>query len=193
MISVLQKSFRTLSDFVNKVMEHLIGIALIILFVIIFSEVMGRSYLGFTLPWMPEAVGFLLAFITFGGMSCWVHRRKLLAIRFLKTKLVATERAALWFDIFTWVILGAYAFLLMTVGFEFAGRAIDHYTPSRMFSLYYARMILPFGGALIMMQSLNNLFQDILRLSGANVGKDDPQKTSPDSEAVVSDGSPVEG
>ena len=187
MVEIIRKTVYQVSGVVNWLMENLIGIALIILFVVIVGEVAGRSYLGFTLPWMPEAVGFLLAFITFAGMSCWVYRRKLLAIRFLKSKFINSERASLIFDIFTWVILGGYAFLLMTVGVEFAGRAGGQYTPSRVFSLYHARLILPLGGALILFQALNNLLQDGLRVLGVS-SESFPDSGAAENEQVLPDG-----
>lgn len=148
----------------SKVIERLLGVALIAIFSIIVAEVLGRGYLGFTLPWMPEAVGFLLAFITFAGMSCHVQRRKLLALTFVKEKVFHSDRMAVAFDIAVWVILLFYTIVLVVVGLEFAERGLGRYTTSRVFHIYHARLIVPLGGGLILLQGVINLITDVDRL-----------------------------
>ena len=135
---------------------YLIGV-----FSIIVAEVLGRGYLGFTLPWMPEAVGFLLAFITFVGMSCHVQRRRLLALTFVKERLFRSDRMVVAFDIAVWLILIFYTVILVVVGMEFAERGFGRYTTSRVFHIYHARLIVPLGGGLILLQGMINLIKDV--------------------------------
>ncbi len=152
-----------------KIVEYLVAVALVFLFVLIFSEIVGRSLLGVTIAWMMEAVGFLLAFITFLGISVHVYRRKLLSLEFVREKLFRTPRAITFFSIFTWLVLLAYAYVLITEGLVFAERGIDRLTPSRRFELYHMRLILPVGGVLVFVQGVLNIAKEIGQLVGIDI------------------------
>ena len=172
-----------------KLVETLVTVALIMLFVLIVSEVIARGYLNMTIAWMMEAVGFLLAFITFLGISVHVYEKKLLSLEFLRERIFRTERAITLFSIFTWCILVAYAYVLVTEGLVFAERGIARFTPSRRFELYHVRLIVPVGGVLVLVQGLMNIVKDLAKLARVVV-ESGPQ---PDEKIADDDGMLPEG
>lgn len=164
MLNAIYLKIEKVSYILAVVIEKLIGIALIIIFVLIFAEVIGRLYFSYTIVWMMEATGFLLAIIVFFGMSVVIYRKELLSVDFVKEKLLRSLKSKTYFNIFVWLIVAIYSYILIKEGLVFAIRGIGRFTPTRLFEFYHIRMILPVGGMMIFVQAICNIVKEILVL-----------------------------
>ena len=117
-------------------------------------------------------MAYTTAFIGSIGFSSLVHRRSLLTITFVRDKF--PEILGRVFDILIWIGIILYFRLFITYGLVFAQSAVGRFSPSQVFELSQVRMIIPVGGALIVLQAIKNIIQDVNRwvASRATTGKD---------------------
>lgn len=177
MLNTIYLKIEKLSYILAVIIEKLIGIALIMIFVLIFAEVIGRAYFSYTIVWMMEATGFLLAIIIFFGMSIHIYKKNLLSVDFIKERLFRSPKSQSYFNIFVWLLIAIYSYILIKEGLVFAVRGIGRFTPTRIFEFYQVRMILPTGGILILVQAICNTIKEILCLLIASCDESKVQKS----------------
>ncbi len=147
------------AGWINSVVEFAVTIGLIVLFSFTMFEVGGRYVFGYSQSWIQEAVGYLLSFITFFGVSCLVYKKDLMRIDILYNRLSEKVRKIL--NIIFYLLIIYYSQILISAGYSFAEGAANQRSSSLVFRLSQIRLIIPIAGFFIAFQAFNKLLQEI--------------------------------
>lgn len=179
-ITSIARPLESIARKVNVVIEAAVSAALVSILGVLIMTVISRYFFRIAAPWIFEFVGYATAFIGAFGFSCLVHRRKLLAITFLKSKFSPT--AIKIFNLVVWVLLILYFRIILEHGFAFASSAAGRFSHSMVFPLEYVRLIMPVGAVFIIFQSLNNIVQDLLELTSPSQEDPEDSEGEPDGQ-----------
>lgn len=130
----------------------LIGIALAGVFLLLVFQVLVRYVLPFPVPWIEEAAVYLSAYIAMIGAAVCLRQGFHLQVNLLQDALPPRGQFILIFV--QNMIVVFFGLFLVRYGYAFVMFGWGQTSPSSYFMVSYARMAMPIGGALIILQAL---------------------------------------
>lgn len=145
-------AFDRFAGWMDAVARVLIGAALLAAFSLLLFQVVVRYVLPFPVPWVEEAATYLSAYIAMIGTSVCLRAGYHLQVDLLRDKLpVGGQYLLIAFQNF--LVFGFGVFLLR-YGIRFMELGAGQTSPSTYFMVSHARLAMPIGGALLMMQAI---------------------------------------
>lgn len=163
-IKVVFDLYDLLSSWLNRLLGWVLTLSIGLMFVVIMGQVMLRYVFGIPLFWVPELAGYLLAFVALCGSSVCVRERMHVKVTVLYALFPTWLRHLV--ILFAYSVVAYYAWAIMYFGMMFAELGRFEYSPSQVFNLYWIRLSLVIGGALIMIQCINVILREIGILLG---------------------------
>nr|WP_269558009.1 TRAP transporter small permease [Halomonas sp. 1513] len=128
-------------------------------------QVVMRYLIRSPLAWVEELTSYALAYMVLFACSCLVRSWENIRVETLVNFLPRILQILIF--MFINILIIYFSYLIIFAGHRLAELGAGDLTPSGAFTLYWPRMALVIGGALIMLQATNNLFR-------ALSGKADP-------------------
>ena len=167
---------RRISTAYNKAMTVLYHVAgafsiamLASMFVVMTTEVLSRLFIRISLAWVVDFAQFGLAWVVFVGGSCLIYLEKHIAVDFLH-KHVPPRLLTVIKVVFDFAIL-YLLYVLIVYGYQNALMARGRIAASGLIDLYYPRLSVPIGSALMALQVINNILKRLCALTS-------PQETA---------------
>lgn len=161
----LEKLFE-LSDSVAETADRCVRVAVVLLLAVIsifmITRVLLRYVLLMSIIWIAEATGFLLAYVAFWGASICLRADRHIKVDFLVRKM--SERGQLIMSILAMGLVVYLSIFLITGGWDYATRVAGRLTLSGVFQETHARLSVATGGVFLLIQSANNLLQQLRKL-----------------------------
>lgn len=152
------------SGAVDSVVKVIIATLMAVIFLLMITQVILRYLVHFPVSFVEEAGAYILAFLGLWGASTCVREDVHLRVDILPNLLPRVPRALLLMALN--VLLLYFAYKLMAAGYDFAVFGANERSYSGTFLLYWPRMAIPTGAALIMLQTANEILRELKRLFG---------------------------
>lgn len=145
-------AFDRAAGVVDAIARVFIGVALLAALLFLITQVLVRYILPFPLPWLEEAATYLSAYIAMVGTAVCLRSSYHLQVDLLQTALPTKAQYLLVF--FQNFLVFCFALFLVRYGIQFVELGWGQSSPSTYFMVSHARMAMPIGGVLLMLQSL---------------------------------------
>jgi len=149
---------------IDRVLQVLMIAVLAAIFVLMFAQVILRYIIFIPIPWIEEAAAMLLPVLAVWGSAICLRHGQHLKVDFLVQALPVPVRLVLSILINALIVYLAYKICQSGLALAELGRR--EYTPSRMIPLYWPRIGLVIGGALLLLQASILILKDLARLAG---------------------------
>lgn len=147
---------------VDRAAQWIIGLALGGVFVLLVTQVLVRYVLPFPLPWVEEAAVYLSGYVALIGASICLRAGFHIQVDLLRDRLGPQMQYAL--AIFQQLLLIGFALFLLRYGIKFVELGWGQTSPSSYFLVSYARMAMPVGGLLLLLQSIAMIGRAVIGL-----------------------------
>jgi TRAP-type C4-dicarboxylate transport system permease small subunit len=149
------------SDVLNKVALIFLGIALAIMTVVVFAQVIFRM-IGASLPWSEEFARYTMVFLTYIGASVGVKHKSHISVEavvgILPSKLQAVAEVLI--DILLMVVF----YILIRYGMKVVGITMYQQSPAMKVKMGYMYSALVIGAAFMTVHTLNNIVWDVKKV-----------------------------
>lgn len=135
----------------DLVAQWAIGLALGLVFILLVTQVLVRYVLPFPLPWVEEAATYMSGYVAMIGASVCLRSGFHLQVDLLRDRLGPQIQYCLM--IIQQLLVFGFGLFLLRYGIKFVELGWGQTSPSSYFLVSYARMAMPVGGVLIMLQS----------------------------------------
>lgn len=173
---------RRISNAYNRVMTIVyhgaaaVSVAILAsIFLVMTTEVLSRYFLRISLAWVVDFAQFGLVWVVFIGGSCLVYLEKHIAVDFFHKHI--PERMLLLMKILFDLVLLYLMYVLIVYGYQNAEMARGRISASHLTDVFYPRLGVPIGSALMALQVVNNLLKRLCLL----VTPDEPLDAGSDS------------
>lgn len=153
--SALRRGFAMVDAFAGKidsVARVVIAAALLCAFGLLLFQVLVRYILPFPVAWLEEAATYLSGYMAMIGTSVCLRAGYHLQVDLLRDALPEAAKHIL--ILFQNVLVFSFGLFLLRYGIDFVALGWGQTSPSTFFMVSHARMSMPIGGALLMLQSL---------------------------------------
>lgn len=140
-----------LAGVIDMIARVVIGAALLGAFSLLLLQVLVRYVLPFPVPWVEEAATYLSAYIAMIGASVCLRSGYHLQVDLLRDRLGTGGQHLL--ALFQNLLVFAFALFLVRYGIRFVELGAGQTSPSTFFMVSHARLAMPIGGVLLMLQS----------------------------------------
>jgi len=143
-------------DHINKVLEKIVVLLLVVLTGAVFMQVLSRTF-RFSLSWIEELVRYLLIWMAIWGSALVIYRSSLIHMDVLlkvvpKTvKLILTELGSLLSAVFTLVVIYG--------SFEYIELGMGQISPALQIDMGYVYLIIPTGFGIMFLNILAAAFK----------------------------------
>lgn len=138
------------------------GAALLGILVMLVFQVLVRYILPFPVPWVEEVAIYLSGYVALVGMSVCLRASYHLEVMLLVDLL--PERVRLAHIILLNLLIGLFALYLIKYGWIFVELGVGQTTPSSYLFVSHARMAMPIGGFLLLLQAITMLGRAVIAL-----------------------------
>lgn len=140
------------TGFVDVVSRWFMGMALLGVLCMLLLQILIRYVLPFPAPWVEEVAVYLSGYVALVGMSVCLrasyHLEVDLLVQLLPTRLRKLHR------VFLMAVVAIFALYLMKYGMKFVELGWGQVSPSSYLYVSHARLSVPIGGTLLLLQSL---------------------------------------
>lgn len=147
-----------LSDVVNTVAEYFCAIALGIMSVVVFAQVIFRLTAG-SLPWSEELARYLMIYMVYVGTSIGVKRGTHIAVEVIMDRCPATVQKIV--EILVDLMMIAAFVILCYYGMKIVTLTMVQKSPAMQIKMGYVYLSMVVGGALMLLHCVNNLVNTI--------------------------------
>lgn len=144
--------FDRIAGHIDRVSQIVIGVALLCALVLLVGQVVVRYILPFPVPWLEEAATYLSAYIAMIGTAVCLRSSFHLQVDLLQVAL--SVRLQYYLVFFQNLLVFGFALFLFRYGIQFVELGWGQTSPSTYFMVSHARMAMPIGGALLMLQAI---------------------------------------
>ena len=144
--------FDALAGWVDRVARVVIGAALLCAFGLLLFQVLVRYILPFPVAWLEEAATYLSGYMAMVGASVCLRAGYHLQVDLLRDALPVVAQHLL--IVIQNVLVFLFGIFLLRYGLNFVALGEGQTSPSTFFMVSHARMSMPIGGALLMLQSM---------------------------------------
>ncbi|MFB4165475.1 TRAP transporter small permease [Alteribacillus sp. JSM 102045] len=139
-------------NMMNRLIEWVLAIQLIIMTILIFWQVFARFVMGTPLTFSEEIARFLMIWLTLLGAAYAYRKGTLISIDLVNELLKGRVKQVLNTIVFT---LGAiFSLILIVYGIEMVGNVAIQRAPSTGVSMQFPNLAIPVGGILIFINSI---------------------------------------
>lgn len=135
----------------DLVAQWAIGLALGLVFILLVTQVLVRYVLPFPLPWVEEAATYMSGYVAMIGASVCLRSSFHLQVDLLRDRLGPQLQFCLL--VLQQLLVLSFGLFLLHYGIKFVELGWGQTSPSSYFLVSHARMVMPIGGLLIMLQS----------------------------------------
>ena len=144
--------FDVIAGWIDGAARIIIGAALLCAFGLLLFQVLVRYVLSFPVPWLEEAATYLSGYMAMIGTSVCLRASYHLQVNLLRDALpVAAQHLLI---VFQNLLVFGFGLFLLRYGMAFVALGAGQTSPSTFFMVSHARMAMPIGGALLMLQSV---------------------------------------
>lgn len=150
----LRRAFLVLdrvAGWIDNVARVVIGAALLMAFCLLLFQVLVRYVLPFPVPWLEEAATYLSGYMAMIGASVCLRVGYHLQVDLLRDALPVSGQHILM--IIQNLLVFGFGLFLLRYGIAFVQLGQGQTSPSTFFLVSHARMAMPIGGALLMLQA----------------------------------------
>ena len=144
--------FDAIAGWIDGAARVVIGAALLFAFGLLLFQVLVRYILPFPVAWLEEAATYLSGYMAMVGASVCLRAGYHLQVDLLRDALPPAAQHFLIF--FQNVLVFSFGLFLLRYGIAFVALGEGQTSPSTFFMVSHARMAMPIGGALLMLQSM---------------------------------------
>lgn len=138
---------KTIDKYLTMLVRGVIGVALIVLFVVAFSVIIGRIFFDASMGWSQDVIRLCFTYIIYLGAAYCVREKGHLNVDFVLGMMKPQVRKAVEFVI-NIVLLAFFAFIVY-YGFQFAATGASQKSPYLMLPMTYYYYGVPISGILL--------------------------------------------
>ncbi|MFK8083681.1 MAG: TRAP transporter small permease [Granulosicoccus sp.] len=164
------------TGYVDIISRWFMGAALLGILCMLLLQILIRYVLPFPAPWVEEVAVYLSGYVALIGMSVCLranyHLEVDLLVQLLPSRLRKLHR------VFLMAIVAFFALYLIKYGMKFVELGWGQVSPSSYLYVSHARLAVPIGGVLLLLQSVTMMGRATLEF----VDKNSDNDTLPDSD-----------
>jgi TRAP-type C4-dicarboxylate transport system permease small subunit len=148
----MNKAVERVDRVIVKINETLLILALALMFVLVFSNVVGRYFFSFTYYWIDELSRYLMISLAFLGMGLAMRKGNHSSFTILQNVLPDQLRKALRFLVLIVIFaaIGGFCYL----GFRYARESMNNRTEALRWRTGYWYMAIPLGSLMFIWHTL---------------------------------------
>lgn len=150
-----------MSDALNRIAIIFLGIALAVMTVVVFAQVIFRM-IGASLPWSEEFARYTMVFLTYIGASVGVKYKSHISVEAVIDTLPPKLQAMA--EVLIDILLMAAAYILIRYGMKVVGITMKQRSPAMKVRMGYMYFSLVIGAVFMTVHILNNIVWDMKRV-----------------------------
>lgn len=155
---------------VDNISRWFMGLALLGILCMLLLQILIRYILPFPAPWVEEVAVYLSGYVALVGMSVCLRANYHLEVDLLVQLL--PERLRKLHRVFLMAVVAFFALYLIKYGMKFVELGWGQVSPSSYLYVSHARLAVPIGGALLLMQSITMMLRAMLEFLEGGESKD---------------------
>lgn len=149
---------KIIDKYLTLLVRGIIGIALLILFLVSFSVIIGRVFFGASMGWSQDVIRLCFTYVIYFGAAYCVREKGHLNVDFLLGMMKPRLRQTVEF-IINLVLLAFFAFIVY-FGFQFAATGASQKSPYLMLPMTWYYYGVPVSGAMMFFYMLKQLIEE---------------------------------
>lgn len=146
------------SDVVNTVAEYFCAIALGVMSIVVFAQVIFRLTSG-SLPWSEELARYLMIYMVYVGTSIGVKKSSHIAVEVVMDRCPAKVQKVV--EILVYLLMMAAFVILCYYGLKIVDITMMQKSPAMQIKMGYVYMSMVLGGALMLLHCVNNMINSL--------------------------------
>ena len=151
------------TDYIDIVARWFMGVALLGILAMLLLQILIRYVLPFPAPWVEEMAVYLSGAVAMVGMSVCLRASYHLEVDLLVNAIPPRMRKV--HRIFLMAVVAFFALYLMKYGMRFVELGYGQVSPSSYIYVSYARLSVPIGGLLLLLQAITMMGRSVLDLT----------------------------
>lgn len=147
---------------INRSTEWLTCIFLIVMVVIIFLQVVSRTFLQSSFPWTEELARYLMIWLTFLGAAFSFQYGAHIGIGIITDKL--PKKLAAIIDVIVCILCIFLFSILLVKGWELVARSMNQQSPAMSIPMSYVYLIIPLSGILMILNVVDVTYKNVKKL-----------------------------
>lgn len=147
-----------LSDVVNTIAEYFCAIALGVMSIVVFAQVVFRLTSG-SLPWSEELARYLMIYMVYIGTSIGVKRCSHIAVEVVMDRCPPSVQKVV--ELLVDVLMMVAFVVICVYGFKIVNITMMQKSPAMQIKMGYVYMSMVIGGALMLLHCVNNMINTI--------------------------------
>lgn len=157
------KSYKKLSDGIDKICLAVVVIMLGLMVVITAAQIIGRIS-GHSLQWSEEATRYLLIWSTFLGASCVYKSGTHISITFVQNLFPPKVQRGM--QVFVHILCIVMFCMVVYYGLLYAGKQSVQTSPSLGIPMQYMYLVVPIGFSLMIIHAVNAILEILQKKGG---------------------------
>lgn len=149
---------KIIDKYLTLLVRGIIGIALLVLFLVSFSVIVGRVFFGASMGWSQDVIRLCFTYVIYFGAAYCVREKGHLNVDFLLGMMKPRLRQTVEF-IINLVLLAFFAFIVY-FGFQFAATGASQKSPYLMLPMTWYYYGVPVSGAMMFFYMLKQLIEE---------------------------------
>lgn len=149
---------KIIDKYLTLLVRGIIGIALLVLFLVSFSVIIGRVFFGASMGWSQDVIRLCFTYVIYFGAAYCVREKGHLNVDFLLGMMKPRLRQTVEF-IINLVLLAFFAFIVY-FGFQFAATGASQKSPYLMLPMTWYYYGVPVSGAMMFFYMLKQLIEE---------------------------------
>ena len=149
---------KIIDKYLTLLVRGIIGIALLVLFLVSFSVIIGRVFFGASMGWSQDVIRLCFTYVIYFGAAYCVRENGHLNVDFLLGMMKPKLRQTVEF-IINLVLLAFFAFIVY-FGFQFAATGASQKSPYLMLPMTWYYYGVPVSGAMMFFYMLKQLIEE---------------------------------
>lgn len=149
---------KIIDKYLTLFVRGIIGIALLVLFLVSFSVIIGRVFFGASMGWSQDVIRLCFTYVIYFGAAYCVREKGHLNVDFLLGMMKPKLRQTVEF-IINLVLLAFFAFIVY-FGFQFSATGASQKSPYLMLPMTWYYYGVPISGAMMFFYMLKQLIEE---------------------------------
>ncbi len=149
------------SDVLNRLAIGFLGIALMVMTIVVFAQVIFRM-IGASLPWSEEFARYTMVFLTYIGASVGVKYKSHISVEAVTGML--PHKLQLMVEVLIDILLMAVFYILIRYGMRVVMITMKQQSPAMKVKMGYMYFSLVIGAVFMLVHTVNNIVSDIKRV-----------------------------
>ena len=149
---------KIIDKYLTLLVRGIIGIALLVLFLVSFSVIIGRVFFGASMGWSQDVIRLCFTYVIYFGAAYCVREKGHLNVDFLLGMMKPRLRQTVEF-IINLVLLAFFAFIVY-FGFQFSATGASQKSPYLMLPMTWYYYGVPVSGSMMFFYMLKQLIEE---------------------------------